>query len=196
MRFAPQQGLPIALTQYAPGKQVWISGKCYTSGAIYSVMSDDRFNAWETKRIYMECSECGFARTFPIGEASRNDTRDCEACGGEETFGPGRYWLRPPGFAHPIDVEEVTSPDDMPETSYATRAKLTMGTPNEEKAWTAVNERVRVLSARQHLLVSNTGPKRDGYTYCTACGRIEASTDPTPSLSDRTASPIPTMTTS
>ena len=80
----------------------------------------------------MECKDCGFARTFPIGEANRNDTRDCEACGGEETFGPGRYWLRPPGFAHPIDIEEVTSPDDMPETSYATRAKLTMGTPGDE----------------------------------------------------------------
>ena len=49
MRFAPSQGLPIALTQYAPGKQVWISGKCYTSGAIYSVMSDDRFTAWEVE---------------------------------------------------------------------------------------------------------------------------------------------------
>jgi ATP-dependent helicase YprA (DUF1998 family) len=191
MRFAPQQGLPIALTQYAPGKQVWISGKCYTSGAIYSVMSDDRFFAWESKSIYMECSECGFARTFPIGEVGRNDTRDCEACGGEETFGPGRYWLRPPGFAHPIDVEEVTSPDDVPETSYATRAKLTMGTPDEEQAWTIVNERVRVLSVRQHLLVSNTGPKKDGYTYCTACGRIEAITDPTPKLIGPHRKPYP-----
>jgi hypothetical protein len=73
MRFAPQQGLPVALTQYAPGKQVWISGECYTSGAIYSVMSDDRFAAWESKRIYMECSECGFAN-FAIGEANRNET--------------------------------------------------------------------------------------------------------------------------
>ncbi|MEF3696231.1 DEAD/DEAH box helicase [Desulfolutivibrio sp.] len=182
MRFAPQQSLPVALTQYAPGKQVWISGKCYTSGAIYSVMPDDRYTAWESKRIYMECNECGFARTFAIGEASRNEIRDCEACGGEKSFGPGRYWLRPPGFAHPIDLEEVTSPDDIPETSYATRAKLTMGTPDEEAGWVTVNERIRVLRARQHLLVSNTGPRREGYTYCTKCGRIEASTEPSPIL--------------
>ena len=177
MRFAPSQGLPIALTQYAPGKQVWISGKCYTSGAIYSSMSEDRFSAWDSKRIYMECSECGFAKTFLIGEANRNETRDCDACGGEETFGPGRYWLRPPGFAHPIDIDEVTSPDDMPETSYATRAKLTMGTPDDAAGWAMVNDRIRVLTERQHLLVSNTGPNRDGYTYCTKCGRIESSTD-------------------
>ena len=191
MRFAPSQGLPVALTQYAPGKQVWISGKCYTSGAIYSAMPDDRFGAWNSKRIYMECSECSFARTFEIGEADRNEKRDCEACGGEETFGPGRYWLRPPGFAHPIDIEEVTSPDDMPETSYATRAKLTMGTPDDSAGWTPVNDRIRVLTDRQYLLVSNTGPKSDGYTYCTKCGRIESSYEHDPKLPGTHRKPYP-----
>ena len=174
MRFAPQQGLPTALTQYAPGKQVWISGKCYTSGAIYSANPNERYTAWGDKRIYMECRECGFATTYPIDQASRNETRDCKACGGEQAFGPGRYWLRPPGFAHPVDAEELTSPDDMPEISYATRAKLTMDTPDEKAAWLAINDRARVLRSRQHLLVSNTGPRKDGYTYCTKCGRIEA----------------------
>ena len=180
MRFAPQQGLPTALTQYAPGKQVWISGKCYTSGAVYSVNPDDRYAAWGSKRIYMECHKCGFASTHPIGEATRNETRDCQACGGEQTYGPGRYWLRPPGFAHPVDAEELTSPDDMPEISYATRAKLTMDTPDSQAAWFAINDRTRVLRSRQHLLVSNTGPRKDGYTYCTKCGRIEASTERSP----------------
>ena len=174
MRFAPQQGLSVALSQYAPGKQVWISGKCYTSSAIYSIDPNDRFAAWESKRIYMECDVCGFARTYTVGEAQRRETRDCQACGGVQTFGPGRYWLRPPGFAHPVDTEEVTSPDDMPETSYATRAKLTMNTPDESDAWSIVNERLRVLSSRTHLLVSNSGPRKEGYTYCTKCGRIEA----------------------
>ncbi|MDE0031680.1 MAG: DUF1998 domain-containing protein [Deltaproteobacteria bacterium] len=191
MRFAPTQSLPVALTQYAPGKQVWISGKCYTSGAIYSVMSEDRFRAWETRRIYMECRECGFVGTFPVGEVARGDTRDCDACGGEETFGPGRYWMRPPGFAHPLDVDEVTSPDDMPETSYATRAKLTMGTPGEGENWITVNDRIRVLRDRQHLLVSNTGPRKEGYTYCTKCGRIESSASPVSVLASEHRKPYP-----
>ncbi|MCY4132280.1 MAG: DUF1998 domain-containing protein [Nitrospira sp.] len=191
MRFAPSQGLPVALTQYAPGKQVWISGKCYMSGAIYSAMPDDRSNAWDSKRIYMECSECGFARTFEIGEADRNERRACEACGGEGTFGPGRYWLRPPGFAHPVDIEEVTSPDDMPETSYATRAKLTMGSPGDADGWTLVNDHIRLITVRKHLLVSNTGPKRDGYTYCTKCGRIESSYDHDPKLTGAHRKPYP-----
>ena len=191
MRFAPQQGLPTALTQYAPGKQVWISGKCYTSGAVYSANPYDRRTAWESKRIYMECRECGFASTYPIDQASRNETRDCQACGGEQTFGPGRYWLRPPGFAHPVDAEELTSPDDMPEISYATRAKLTMDTPGDKAAWLPINNRARVLRSRQHLLVSNTGPRKGGYTYCTKCGRIEASTERTPKVTGPHPKPYP-----
>ncbi len=190
MRFAPSQGLPVALSQYAPGKQVWISGKCYTSGAVYSAMQDERYEAWGARRIYMECSNCGFARTFEITEVDRGEIRDCVACGGS-SFGPGRVWLRPPGFAHPVDVEEVTSPDDMPETSYATRAKLTMGTPDKSADWVTINDRVRILVDRQHLLVSNTGPKKDGYTYCTSCGRIESSHEREPKLNDTHRKPYP-----
>ena len=191
MRFAPQQGLPTALTQYAPGKQVWISGKCYTSGAVYSANPYDRRTAWESKRIYMECRECGFASTYSIDQASRAETRDCQACGGEQSFGPGRYWLRPPGFAHPVAAEELTSPDDMPEISYATRAKLTMDTPGNKAAWLPINDRARVLRSRQHLLVSNTGPRKGGYTYCTKCGRIEASTERSPKVTGPHLKPYP-----
>ncbi len=191
MRFAPSQGLPVALSQYAPGKQVWISGKCYTSGAVYSPIRDERFEAWTARRIYMECYKCGFIRTFKTTEVGCGEIRDCEACGGDDSFGPGRFWLRPPGFAHPVDVEEVTSPNDMPETSYATRAKLTMGTPDESAGWTAINDRVRILADRQHLLVSNTGPKRDGYTYCRKCGRIESSHEREPKLYEAHQKPYP-----
>jgi ATP-dependent helicase YprA (DUF1998 family) len=183
MKFAPSQGLPVALSQYAPGKQVWISGKCYTSGAIYSPMAEDRFDAWQNRKLYRECSECGFAETVKIDEGlDRDNTSDCYACGSEETFGPTRYWLRPPGFAHPIDAEEVTSPDDMPETSFATRAKLVMPTPADDDKWTWVNDRIRVMPNRQHLLVSNTGPKQEGYNYCTLCGRIESAAEGTASM--------------
>lgn len=193
MRFAPSQGLPIALSQYAPGKQVWISGKCYTSGAIYSIFSEERFEAWQKKKLYCDCNVCGYARTYEIttDHVNKGDVLDCPACGAQESFGEAKYWLRPTGFAHPVDIEEVTSPDDMPETSYATRAKLTMRAPAEDNKWKSVNGRVRILSDRPHLLVSNTGPKSEGYTYCTKCGRIEASSEPSTLLSVPHPKPFP-----
>lgn len=192
MKFAPSQGLPVALSQYAPGKQVWISGKCYTSGAVYSPIQSDRFDAWQNRRLYRECSECGFAQTVPIDSGlERDETIDCFACGSEGTFGPTRYWFRPPGFAHRIDQEEVTSPDDMPETSYATRAKLVMPTPADDQKWILVNDRIRVMPNREHLLVSNTGPKHEGYNYCTLCGRIESSAESTASIFNPHLKPFP-----
>ncbi len=172
-RFTPSQGLPVALSQYAPGKEVWIGNKLWTSGAVYSPMRNDRYRAWESRRLYYECRYCNYARTTALEEGARGETKDCEACGGAGTFGPATHWLRPPGFAHPVSKEEGTSPDDQPARSYATRAKLMAPTPADEAKWTRLNDHVRVHYTRQHLLVTNRGPREEGYTYCTKCGLIE-----------------------
>ena len=172
-RFTPSQGLPVALSQYAPGKEVWIGSKLWTSGAVYSPMRNDRYHAWMARKLYYECRYCHYARTTPLEGGTRGETKDCEACGGVGTFGPAKHWLRPPGFAHPVSKEEGTSPDDQPARSYATRAKLTMHTPPHESKWTRLNDYIRVHYTRQHLLVTNRGPREEGYTYCTKCGLIE-----------------------
>lgn len=172
-RFTPSQGLPVALSQYAPGKEVWIGSKLWTSGAIYSPMRTDRYRAWLSRRLYYECKYCHYARTSSLETGTRGETTDCPACGAAGTFGPATYWLRPPGFAHPVSKPEGTSPDDQPARSYATRAKLTMPTPPEEGQWSRLNDRLRVYYTRQHLLVTNRGPREEGYTYCTKCGLIE-----------------------
>ena len=172
-RYAPSQGLPVALTQYAPGKAVWIGSKLWTSGAIYSPMRNDRYRAWQARRLYYECSNCHYAQTIDRNDGTRGETKDCEACGEAGTFGPARHWLRPPGFAHPVSKEEGTSPDDQPARSYATRAKLTMATPPDETKWTQLTDHTRVHFTRAHLLVTNRGPREDGYSYCTKCGLIE-----------------------
>src|ERR1039458_2394157 len=48
-RFTPSQGLALALSQYAPGKEVWVSGKLFVSGAVYSPMRSDLFEAWQNR---------------------------------------------------------------------------------------------------------------------------------------------------
>jgi ATP-dependent helicase YprA (DUF1998 family) len=191
LRFAPSQGLAVALSQYSPGRQVWISGKCYTSGAIYSPLSAERFEQWRDRRLHLECVRCGFAFTRELNMGLEVRQRiDCEACEGKDTVGPARYWMRPTGFAHPSNVPEVTSPDDLPETSYATRAKLTLR-PSEETNWEHSTPQVRYLTTRTHLLVSNSGPGREGYSYCTKCGRIEASTSHSHELMGAHRKPYP-----
>ena len=94
--------------------------------------------AWESKRLYWNAASAAL-QDLPIGEIEPQREAGLRSVRGRRHVRRGRYWLRPPGFAHPVDAEEVTSPDDMPETSYATRAKLTMETPTEEAEWTPVN---------------------------------------------------------
>jgi len=190
-RFTPSQGLPVALSQYAPGKEVWIANKLWTSGAIYSPVRSDLYRSWQSRRLYYECSYCHFAQTMELEEGTRGETRDCVACGGAGTFGPATYWLRPPGFAHPVTKEEGTSPDDQPARSYATRAKLTMPTPPDEARWTRVNDSLRSYHTREHLLVTNRGPREEGYTYCTRCGLIEPTALPKGSVSSAHKKPYP-----
>lgn len=190
-RYAPSQGLPIALSQYAPGKEVWIDGKLWTSGALYSPMRGDRFRAWQDRRLYFECANCRYASTATYEEADRGEARDCPACGREGTFGRAKNWLRPPGFAHPQARDEGTSPDDVPARSYATRAKLVAPGPADPDNWEPVTARLRQYFDRTHLLVTNSGPRREGYTYCTKCGLIEPTAAPSGLIGGEHTKPYP-----
>lgn len=189
--YAPNQALTVALSQYAPGKVVWIDSKEWRSGAIYSPVLDERRAAWREHKLYFECSICRFAKCFDQSEAQSGDIRDCEACGTEGSFGPALEWMRPPGFAHPVYEKENTSPDDAPARSYATRAKLVAPGPEDESAWSEVTERVRQTYHREKLIVTNSGPRNEGYTYCLKCGKIEPSVAPTEKLDHPHKKPYP-----
>lgn len=171
-RYTPSQGLSVALTQYAPGKEVWVSGKRYTSSALYSRFPDERFRAWKKRRLYYECVRCHYAITVERDKPRPSELSNCPGCGEIGTFDNTQRWVRPPGFAHPVFLDENTSPDDQPPKSYATRAKLTAPTPVKEDQWTRVNERLSFHYTRDHLLVTNRGPRNKGYNYCTVCGLI------------------------
>lgn len=190
-RYAPSQGLPIALSQYAPGKVVWIDNKEWTSGAIYAPMHKERFQAWRDKWLYFECKVCHYAKHFPYDQAERGEERNCPACGSEGSFGKAMNWMRPPGFAHRAGEEPGTSPDDAPANSYATRAKLVAEGPKEDSSWSRLTTRLEQTYRRDTLLVTNTGPRGEGYTYCTLCGVIEPTKNATGVVSGTHPKPYP-----
>lgn len=179
-RYSPQQGLAVALSQYAPGKEVWIDSKMFTSGALYSPIRDELHQAWERHQLYCECSVCHYAMKRPADAGQVGEMVDCPACGGHRTAGPARHWFRPPGFAHPLDIDEGTAINDEPARSRATRATLTAPTPETGDSWASLNDRIRMIHLRDKLLVTNAGPRRAGYSYCPECGRIEPTTTPRP----------------
>jgi len=171
--YTPSQGLPVALSQYAPGKVVWIDGKEWTSGALFSPFQRELSEAWRDRWLYFECSVCHYALHVPYNAAERGEKRECPACGTPETFGEAMNWLRPPGFAHRVKQQPGTSPDDAPARSYATRAKLSAEGPSDASLWSHLTPRLEQTYRRDTLLVTNTGPNKEGYSYCTSCGLIE-----------------------
>ena len=190
-RYTPSQGMAVALTQYAPGKRIWIGNREWLSGALYSRIPDERYAAWTERKLYLECGVCHYAVTVGITECERGDSRECPACGATGELGPAQTWLRPPGFAHPWYWAENTSPEDEPPPSYATRAKLTAPAPADASQWQQLNDRVGVHFDRLQLLVTNRGPRDEGYTYCTKCGLIEPAATPHSAIAAGHQKPFP-----
>ncbi|MES2210080.1 MAG: DEAD/DEAH box helicase [Chloroflexota bacterium] len=190
-RYTPSQGMAVALTQYAPGKKIWIGGREWVSGAIYARMPGDRAAAWAGRKLYLECGVCHYATTADYQAERRRAVEDCPACGAASRLGPAQTWMRPPGFAHPHYVQENTSPDDDVAPSYATRAKLTAATPAAIDAWASVADRIATHFDRLELLVTNRGPSDDGYSYCTLCGLVEPAGTPRPTIVPGHRKPFP-----
>lgn len=196
-QYSPSQGLTVALSQYAPGRTVWIDNKEWTSGAVYSPMRSEREEAWKRHKVYFECSVCHYAKTKEVEDAERGQKLECPACKSEDTFGSGSLkgksmnWMRPPGFAHRTTDEPGVTTDDSPEISYATRAKLVGLQSTKPQDWTSISDRIEHTSDRYQLLVTNTGPRGEGYDYCTKCGLIEASASPSHILKGEHNKPYP-----
>jgi ATP-dependent helicase YprA (DUF1998 family) len=189
-RYTPSQNMAVALSQYAPGKRVWISQREWRSGALYSRMREDLPAAWATRRLYLECSRCHYATTARLSETERGDVQDCPACGESRSLGPAQTWVQPPGFAHPWYLPENTSLDEEAPPSYATRAKLTAPTP-AAGSWREITPRIKLHFGRDRLLVTNRGPHDRGYTYCVVCGLIEPAMQPTPQVVPGHQKPFP-----
>ena len=153
-------------------------------------MRGDRYVAWQNRRLYYECSFCHYAHTVPLSQGSRGEKKDCETCGTIGTFGQ-RGLVTTTRLCTPCLQRGRDFTDDQPARSYATRAKLTAPTPVDEEKWWRLNPRIRVHYARQHLLVTNRGPREEGYTYCTKCGLIEPTAAPTGSVGAAHRKPFP-----
>lgn len=188
--YQPSQELAVALSVYAPGRDIWIASRRYTSGAVYSPYRAEMRSMWSRRRLYYECGVCHYAETRNLPEGVRGERIDCPACGSNRSFGEAKLWIRPPGFAHPVSLEEVVSTDDQMAPSYATSAKLSAPTP-QDSLWIGINERLRVHHMRSQLLVTNKGPLEEGYNYCTICGIIEPAAISRPAAFTQHEKPYP-----
>ena len=182
LRYSPQLGLNQALSGYAPGREVWVNGERHYSFAVWTPFQRrDCWQAWLAMKVYFECDRCGYTRLDKRDdEHFVGQVLDCPACGSGGSLGVGTRWIRPPGFAHPIDMDPELPLDDSPTPTRPTRAKLSApftdaGVPRVS----ATNQHgsgFDVWTAKQRLVLTNTGATdrmNPGFLYCPSCGRAE-----------------------
>ena len=182
LKYTPQLGLNQALSSYAPGREVWVNGERHHSFAIWTPFNRrDCWQAWLAMKVYFECDQCGYAQVEKRSdEYYVGQTLNCPACGSAGSLGIGQRWFRPPGFAHPIELDPELPLDDSPTPTRPTRAKLsapfTDSIPAEE-IFTAPNGAgYRIWTDKQRLILTNTGSRdqvKPGFLYCPKCGRAE-----------------------
>lgn len=182
IRYSPQLGLNQALSSYAPGREVWVNGERHYSFAIWTPFNRrDCWQAWFGMKVYFECDRCGYARVEQRSEEHYvGQVLDCPACGTAGSLGVGTRWFRPPGFAHPVDVDAELPLEDSPTPTRPTRAKLsapfTDSGPPESAEHAANGAGYEVWTAKQRLVLTNIGSHdqmKPGFLYCPRCGRAE-----------------------
>ena len=182
LQYTPQLGLNQALSGYAPGREVWVNGERHYSFAIWTSFNRrDCWQAWFAMKVYFECEHCGYAQVKERSDEHYVDqVLDCPACGSAGSLGVGKRWLRPPGFAHPVDLDPELPLDDSPTPTRPTRAKLsapfTDSVPAEETFTAPNGAGYEIWTDKQRLVLTNTGSQdkmKPGFLYCPMCGRAE-----------------------
>ncbi len=182
LRYSPQLGLNQALSSYAPGREVWVNGERHYSFAIWTPFNRrDCWQAWFRMKVYFECDRCGYARVEQRSDEHYvGQVLDCPACGTAGSLGVGTRWLRPPGFAHPVDIDAELPLEDSPAPTRPTRAKLsapfTDSGPPEAAEYAVNGAGFEIWTAKQRLVLTNTGSRdrmNPGFLYCPRCGRAE-----------------------
>ena len=179
-RYSPQQGLNAALSQYAPGHEVWVDGKRYLSLGLYSERDEDRIAAYRARQLYYQCQLCNYADLKKLSEGHPEQTRDCPACGGRATLGPARRWVRPTGFSHPPTITALPPDFDAGTRTRPTRATLdSLQFPDDARIdgeeW-PMGTRWDAWGDTKTLVVTNRGSldaSNYAFNYCGKCGRIE-----------------------
>jgi ATP-dependent helicase YprA (DUF1998 family) len=188
MKYQPQLGVDAALSQYAPGKEVYVDGKPYVSFAVWAPFNE-LFERWKKREVFYECKKCGFIQvTASDPQHLPGNTQDCPACCKRAQLGPAMWWVRPAGFCHTVDSAAGLPSGTTPPLTRPTRAKLAASFVDRKPQSTLDSGRIKAFVGQDEpLTLTNAGtatPQSDGqrenddaagrgFLYCTLCGRVE-----------------------
>jgi hypothetical protein len=164
--YQPQRDLQIALTEYAPGRDLTIDKFRFKGAALYNPYQPDIKATLDKARSYTSCPVCGYV-VLAAGQA----TGDCPICK-RDTL-QSMDLVRPQGFAPDINAKrEIDRGGTVSYAGFSTPAKLEV---QSVTGWDKelFDGRLQLLSRPQNLVVVNKGVDDRGFLICPACGAAE-----------------------
>lgn len=170
----PQQGLNIALSEYAPGRLVVVNKKTYRVGTVAAsatgTVVDRAERLFTGRHVYVHCTACLFTAGFL--HASVEGQR-CPLC---QTENLAAVTVIQPEVVYPDGGREVDEYDDEQVFSQATGAQLPIPEGEAPFNWESFLARgKRAFVRNQSLVMVNKGeednPQGDGFLVCSRCGK-------------------------
>jgi len=170
----PQQGLNVALGEYAPGRLVVVNKKTYRIGTVAAALPSNVLNRaeplFDDVRRYISCPDCGYSEKAAL-DAEPPET--CPSCEGDEIHCVD---VIQPEVVFPAGGGEIDEFDDDETRTMVTSAQLPVVQDAGAITWHSVYKNGEIASAENQLLVMmNTGddsvPGGTGFRVCTLCGK-------------------------
>lgn len=175
----PERSLDMAISEYAPGRDLVVNKKRYVSGGIYSHASkyakrDEGTESFQPAKKYFASNDyfkelllCSNPTCKWFGFESELQVSDCCPFCGEKELKRNQF-LKPWGFA-PKGGESDESGREQVEMSYA-EPPFYSATPDEAMKDSGYAH--AKFNARRDcsLVVINKGPGGDGFSVCRKCG--------------------------
>ena len=165
--YQPSRDLQIALSEYAPGRNLTIDKFRFTTAALYSPYQDSMTNILSRADSYTAC-DCGYVSMLDESQLYSN----CPCCGGTNLF--KQKIIRPPGFAP--DINERRKKDKGDGAGFGgqvTKAQIEISEPPASWDTVLFSGRLSVHSDSKELVLVNKGKEDNGFIVCQSCGRTE-----------------------
>lgn len=168
-----QQGMSVALSEYAPGRLVVVNKKTYRIGTVAASGVDTEVNRaaplFDHAETYQHCTQCTFSAGFLKED---NGHKECPQCGCDSLRSIPA--IRPE-VVFPRDKREIDEFDDDQVFSRVSQAQLPLTEAERRIAGVAFGKRGELASTRtQSLVVVNEGDPTSnevGFRVCVKCGK-------------------------
>ncbi|CAB3648068.1 DEAD/DEAH box helicase [Achromobacter pestifer] len=173
----PQQGLNVALSEYAPGRLVVVDKKTYRVGTVAAngstAVVDRAERLFVERRYYVHCPECNYTSGFRLTEP---ESEQCPLC---RTAVLQAASVIEPQVVFPEGRGEVDEFDDEQTFTNATSAQLSVPAGSPAFDLRRLGIHCHIGSARdQQLVMVNKGEadagQYPGFLICNRCGKAES----------------------